>query len=117
MLGDGGAKVEGQRTGHSMTSSKLFASLPPFAFSSCNTSRPHPAGTMAPIPDGMAPVKVPANLPELVKTAFHRARASGDVHFFPTQVTLLNVNSIPVRRSPPIDRRLKAPPCQHDRRH
>ncbi|KAK4155731.1 ATP adenylyltransferase-domain-containing protein [Chaetomidium leptoderma] len=45
--------------------------------------------------DGMAPVKIPANLPDLVRTAFHRARASGDVQFFPTQVTLLNVNSIP----------------------
>lgn len=52
-------------------------------------------------PDAMAPAKVPANLPELVKTAFQRARASGDVHFFPTQVTLLNVNSVPVRSLPP----------------
>ena len=53
--------------------------------------------------DGMAPArlpkipKIPANLPELVSTAFHRARASGDVHFFPTQVALVNVNSLPVR--------------------
>ncbi|KAL2156620.1 hypothetical protein VTH82DRAFT_1365 [Thermothelomyces myriococcoides] len=45
--------------------------------------------------DGMPSVKVPANLPELVKAAFNRARSSGDVHFFPTQVTLVNVNSIP----------------------
>lgn len=50
--------------------------------------------------DGMGPVKIPANLPELVRTAFHRARASGDVHFFPTQVTLVNVNSVPVRIRP-----------------
>jgi ATP adenylyltransferase len=47
--------------------------------------------------DGMAPVRVPPNLPELVRTAFNRARASGDVHFFETQVTLANVNSVPVR--------------------
>ena len=52
---------------------------------------------MTVLPDGMAPVKIPANLPELVKTAFHRARTSGDVHFFATQVTLVNVNSVPVR--------------------
>lgn len=51
-------------------------------------------------PDGMAPVKIPANLPELVKTAFHRARTGGDVHFFATQVTLVNVNSVPVRFLP-----------------
>jgi len=44
----------------------------------------------------MAPVKVPPNLPELVRTAFNKARASGDVNFYPTQVTILNVNSIPV---------------------
>jgi ATP adenylyltransferase len=47
----------------------------------------------------MVPVKIPANLPDLVRTAFNRARASGDVHFFPTQVALVNVNSIPVRLS------------------
>jgi hypothetical protein len=53
--------------------------------------------TMTASTDGMAPVKVPANLPELVRATFNRARASGDVHFFPTQVTLVNVNSVPVR--------------------
>jgi ATP adenylyltransferase len=55
---------------------------------------------MAPTTDGMAPVKVPANLPELVRSAFNRARASGDVHFFPTEVTLVNVHSVPVRLPP-----------------
>lgn len=53
--------------------------------------------TMPAAHDTMAPAKVPPNLPELVKTAFSRACASGDVHFFPTQVALLNVNSVPVR--------------------
>ncbi|KAK3899529.1 ATP adenylyltransferase-domain-containing protein [Staphylotrichum tortipilum] len=46
-------------------------------------------------PDAMARAAIPANLPELVHTAFTRARASGDVLFFPTQATLINVNSIP----------------------
>ncbi|KAK4223276.1 bifunctional AP-4-A phosphorylase/ADP sulfurylase [Podospora fimiseda] len=40
-------------------------------------------------------ISVPSNLPELVKNAFNRARASGDVNFYPTQVRLLNINSIP----------------------
>ncbi|KAL2022496.1 hypothetical protein VTK56DRAFT_5103 [Thermocarpiscus australiensis] len=62
-------------------------------------------------PDGMPPPKVPANLPELVRTAFNRARASGDVHFFPTQVTALNVNSIPfqLRFSPSLANKPTAP--------
>ncbi|KAK3302653.1 inositol phospholipid synthesis and fat-storage-inducing TM-domain-containing protein [Chaetomium strumarium] len=51
--------------------------------------------TMIAPTDGMAPVRVPANLPELVRTAFNRARVNGDVHFFETQVTLVNVNSVP----------------------
>ncbi|KAG7291099.1 hypothetical protein NEMBOFW57_001109 [Staphylotrichum longicolle] len=61
--------------------------------------------------DGMAPVKIPANLPELVKTAFHRARTSGDVHFFATQVTLVNVNSVPfqLRFSPALASKPRAP--------
>ncbi|KAL2141628.1 hypothetical protein VTI28DRAFT_2174 [Corynascus sepedonium] len=61
--------------------------------------------------NGMLPVKVPANLPELVKAAFNRARASGDVHFFPTQVTLINVNSIPfqLRYSPALANKPQVP--------
>lgn len=39
---------------------------------------------------------IPANLPDLVRGAFSRAVASGDVFFFPTHVTLIAVNSIPV---------------------
>ncbi|KAL2258500.1 hypothetical protein VTK26DRAFT_8165 [Humicola hyalothermophila] len=62
-------------------------------------------------PDTMASAKIPANLPELVKTAFQRARASGDVLFFPTQVTLLNVGSVPfqLRFSPALASKPKAP--------
>ena len=47
----------------------------------------------------MSPIRVPNNLPELVRTAFAKARDSGHVHFYPTQVALLNVNSVPVRLS------------------
>lgn len=47
-------------------------------------------------PDGMARSRIPVNLPDLVSKAFHSARATGDVHFFPTQVTLVKVNSVPV---------------------
>ncbi|KAK4123044.1 hypothetical protein N657DRAFT_690720 [Parathielavia appendiculata] len=66
---------------------------------------------MSAIPDGMAPIKTPANLPELVRSTFNRARASGDVHFFPTQVTLVNVNSIPfqLRFSPALASKPRAP--------
>lgn len=43
-------------------------------------------------------VRAPSNLPDLVRTAFARARAAGDLTFFPTQVALLRVNGIPVRQ-------------------
>ncbi|KAK4238969.1 pectate lyase superfamily protein-domain-containing protein [Achaetomium macrosporum] len=74
-------------------------------------STPHALDTMTAPTDGMAPVKVPANLPELVRTAFNRARASGDVHFFPTQVTLVNVNSVPfqLRFSPALANKPRDP--------
>jgi ATP adenylyltransferase len=38
----------------------------------------------------MSPVKAPANLPALVKTAFERAKAKGDLTYYPTQVALLS---------------------------
>lgn len=44
----------------------------------------------------MSRIKAPANLPELVRSAFARARSEGDLHYFPTQVTILLANSIPV---------------------
>lgn len=44
----------------------------------------------------MSPVKAPAKLPELVRTAFNKARANGDLTYYATQVTLLHANSIPV---------------------
>ncbi len=36
-------------------------------------------------------------LPELVRATFETARANGELIFYPTQVALLSVNSIPVR--------------------
>lgn len=39
---------------------------------------------------------VPANLPDLVRAAFVRAKAAGDLTFFPTQVALLRVQGVPV---------------------
>ena len=45
---------------------------------------------------GMLPIKVPASLPQVVKAAFNRAKTSGDLTYFPTKVTILDVNSIPV---------------------
>ncbi|KAA8628260.1 hypothetical protein SMACR_12879 [Sordaria macrospora] len=61
--------------------------------------------------DAMPPIKAPPNLPELVRTAFNKARASGDVNFYPTQVTLVDVSSIPfqLRFSPSLANKPKAP--------
>ncbi|KAJ4401316.1 hypothetical protein N0V85_005548 [Neurospora sp. IMI 360204] len=61
--------------------------------------------------DAMPPIKAPPNLPELVRAAFNKARASGDVNFYPTQVTLVDVNSIPfqLRFSPSLANKPKAP--------
>ncbi|KAK4464052.1 FIT family protein scs3 [Cladorrhinum samala] len=69
--------------------------------------------TMTAVDGTMAPtrISVPPNLPELVKNAFNRARASGDVHFYPTQVKLLNINSIPfqLRFAPSLLSKPKSP--------
>lgn len=49
----------------------------------------------------MAPsLGIPAGLPHLVHDAFLRAKAAGDLSFFPTQVALLRVHGVPVR--PPL---------------
>ncbi|VUC34699.1 unnamed protein product [Clonostachys rosea] len=60
----------------------------------------------------MARIKAPAELPDLVRAAFSKARSSGDLHFFPTQVTLLNADSIPfqLRFSPALANKPKGPP-------
>ncbi|KAK3953405.1 ATP adenylyltransferase-domain-containing protein [Pseudoneurospora amorphoporcata] len=62
--------------------------------------------------DTMPPrITAPANLPELVRAAFNKARASGHVNFYPTQVTLVDVNSIPfqLRFSPSLANKPKGP--------
>ncbi|KAK5989841.1 Diadenosine 5',5'''-P1,P4-tetraphosphate phosphorylase 2 [Cladobotryum mycophilum] len=60
-------------------------------------------------------LKAPANLHELVKSAFAKARATGELHYFPTQVTILPVNSIPfqLRYSPSLANKPKGPPPDH----
>ncbi|RBA17802.1 hypothetical protein FPRO05_11517 [Fusarium proliferatum] len=60
----------------------------------------------------MPRIKAPSNLPELVKSTFTRARSDGDLHYFPTQVAILNVDSIPfqLRFSPSLANKPKPPP-------
>ncbi|KAH6654543.1 5',5'''-P-1,P-4-tetraphosphate phosphorylase 2 [Truncatella angustata] len=60
----------------------------------------------------MSPVRAPVNLPGLVKTAFAKAKASGDLTYYPTQVALLDVNSIhfQLRFSPSLASKPKGPP-------
>ncbi|KAL7934970.1 ATP adenylyltransferase domain-containing protein [Trichoderma chlorosporum] len=62
----------------------------------------------------MLRLKVPANLHELVKTTFSKALSINELHYFPTQVTVLHVNSIPfqLRFSPSLANKPKGP--SHD---
>ncbi|KYK56466.1 5',5'''-P-1,P-4-tetraphosphate phosphorylase 2 [Drechmeria coniospora] len=53
----------------------------------------------------------PANLPDLVRTAFAKARSAGDLSYFPTQVTTLLVGTIPLRFSPALANKPRAPPA------
>lgn len=50
--------------------------------------------------ENMTPIKVPNNLPDLVRATFNKAKANGDVNFYPTQVAVLTTASTPV--SPPV---------------
>ncbi|KAK3368570.1 histidine triad-like protein [Podospora didyma] len=65
-------------------------------------------------PSDMPPLcfKVLANLPELVRTTFSKARASGDVNFYPTKVAVFDVNSVPfqLRFAPSLANKPKNPP-------
>lgn len=45
-------------------------------------------------------LSAPSNLPSLVKTTFAKALSGGDLHYFPTKVTVLPVNSVPVSSRP-----------------
>ncbi|RYO81254.1 hypothetical protein DL766_000270 [Monosporascus sp. MC13-8B] len=58
----------------------------------------------------MTRVQVPKNLPALVKSAFQRARDNGALLYYATQVTILNVGSIPfqLRYSPALASKPKA---------
>ncbi|KIH89301.1 bis(5-nucleosyl)-tetraphosphatase [Sporothrix brasiliensis 5110] len=59
---------------------------------------------------------VPANLPDLVRAAFVRARAAGDLTFFPTQVALLRVQGVPfqLRFAPALAKKPKAESQRED---
>ncbi|POS76543.1 ATP adenylyltransferase [Diaporthe helianthi] len=60
----------------------------------------------------MSAVRVPGNLPELVRAKFNTAKANGDVNFYPTQVAVLKIGSIPfqLRFSPSLANKPKGPP-------
>merc|ERR1712000_531718 len=60
----------------------------------------------------MPRLKAPAELPELVKAAFAHARRDGDLHYFPTQVTVFTTGTIPfqLRYSPALANKPKGPP-------
>ncbi|KAF7563980.1 hypothetical protein G7046_g102 [Stylonectria norvegica] len=62
----------------------------------------------------MSRIKAPSNLPDLVKSAFTKACSEGEVHYYPSQVTILSANNIPfqVRFSPALANKPKGPP--HD---
>ncbi|KAI1154482.1 HIT-like domain-containing protein [Nemania diffusa] len=59
----------------------------------------------------MTPLVVPSNLPTLVKEAFVRAQASGDLIYFPTQVAILTSGSLvfQLRYSPSLAQKPKTP--------
>ncbi|KAF5020950.1 hypothetical protein F66182_6996, partial [Fusarium sp. NRRL 66182] len=60
----------------------------------------------------MPRIKAPPNLPELVKSTFAKACSEGDLHYFPTKVTILDVDSIPfqLRFSPALASKPRGPP-------
>ncbi|KAL7911317.1 ATP adenylyltransferase domain-containing protein [Trichoderma velutinum] len=60
----------------------------------------------------MSRLKAPPNLHELVKATFSKALSTNELHYFPTQVTILQVNSIPfqLRFSPSLANKPKGPP-------
>ncbi|PTB75670.1 putative bis-tetraphosphatase [Trichoderma longibrachiatum ATCC 18648] len=60
----------------------------------------------------MSLLKAPSNLHEAVKATFSKALAANELHYFPTQVTILHINSIPfqLRFSPALANKPKGPP-------
>ncbi|KAK3682220.1 inositol phospholipid synthesis and fat-storage-inducing TM-domain-containing protein [Podospora appendiculata] len=63
-------------------------------------------------PGSIAAQNAPTNLPELVRSAFNSAKTSGALNYYPTQVALLDVNSVPfqLRFSPALANKPKASP-------
>lgn len=47
----------------------------------------------------MASLKAPSGLPKLVKTAFEKARAEGELVYYPTQVAIVRAHDVPVSDS------------------
>ncbi|PSR80904.1 HIT-like domain-containing protein [Coniella lustricola] len=63
-----------------------------------------------------AGIKPPIHLPELVRATFNRAKSSGDVNFYPTQVVCLRAGAaglmtIQLRFSPSLANKPKQPPA------
>ncbi|KAL7943532.1 alpha-galactosidase [Trichoderma barbatum] len=60
----------------------------------------------------MSRLRAPSNLHELVKTTFSKALSVNELHYFPTQVTILHINSITfqLRFSPSLANKPKGPP-------
>ncbi|KAH6898270.1 HIT-like domain-containing protein [Thelonectria olida] len=60
----------------------------------------------------MASLKAPSALPKLVKTAFERALAEGELLYYPTQVAIIHAHNIPfqLRFSPALANKPKGPP-------
>ncbi|ROW14898.1 hypothetical protein VPNG_03431 [Cytospora leucostoma] len=60
---------------------------------------------------GRSHFQAPGKLPELVKSRFINAKANGDIHFYPTQVTVLSLASVPfqLRFSPSLAIKPKGP--------
>ncbi|KIE02731.1 5',5'''-P-1,P-4-tetraphosphate phosphorylase 2, partial [Metarhizium majus ARSEF 297] len=56
-------------------------------------------------------LSAPSNLPSLVKATFAKALSGGDLHYFPTKVSVLPVNSVPfqLRFSPALANKPKPP--------
>ena len=48
----------------------------------------------------MAHVLIPSNLPELVKEKFNAAKDAQELTFWPTEVSIVHINGVPVSHLP-----------------
>jgi hypothetical protein len=70
---------------------KLIRALP------CQSSSSHSTNdSIAASLTIMAHVNFPSNLPDLLQEKFNQAKEAGDLNFWPTEVTVLHVNGVPV---------------------